>query len=119
MLHRIITFAIAATALLTVQAQKVCTIKGEIKNPDKSVKMLYLTRIDEYNRLINIDSAKVKKGKYSFKHKIENGEPAMLYLITGLENGNIELFVEPGNIKVYTDDASQPQDCSQRQSIRY
>lgn len=112
MLHRIITFAIAATALLTVQAQKVCTIKGEIKNPDKSVKMLYLTRIDEYDRLINIDSAKVKKGKYSFKHKIENEEPAMLYLITGLENGNIELFVEPGNIKVCTDDASQPQESS-------
>ena len=55
MLHRIITLTVAAAAFLCVQAQGVCTIKGEIKNDtlaysNEKVKMVYLTRIDEYER---------------------------------------------------------------------
>ena len=113
MLHRIITLTVAAAAFLCVQAQGVCTIKGEIKNDtlaysNEKVKMVYLTRIDEYERSINIDSAKVKKGKYSFKYKMQKDEPVMLYLITGFDNGAIKLFIEPGKVSITTDKAAYP-----------
>lgn len=113
MIKNIISALFAIAACLSVQAQDVCVIKGRINNnalryDDAKIKMVYLTRLDEYDRLIKIDSAKVKKGKYSFKYRMEKDEPTMLYLITGFDNGNIPLFVEAGNIDITTDSAAYP-----------
>ncbi len=113
MLHRFIISTIAAMALITIQAQELCTIKGKIKNDSlcyskECIKKVYLTRIDEYDRFINIDSTKVKKGKYSFKYKMKQNEPVALYMITGFDNGGIQLFVEPGEINISTEKAAYP-----------
>ena len=69
MIKNIISALFAIAACLSVQAQDVCVIKGRINNnalryDDAKIKMVYLTRLDEYDRLIKIDSAKVKKGKW-------------------------------------------------------
>ena len=113
MIKNIISAVFAIAACFSVQAQEVCVIKGRIGNDklcydDAKIKKVYLTRLDEYDRLIKIDSTKVKKGKYSFKYRMEKDEPTMLYLITGFDNGNIPLFVEAGNIEITTDSAAYP-----------
>lgn len=113
MLHKFAITAVTIIAALSLHAQDICNIKGEIlddslKNSPTRIEKVYLTRIDEYNRFINIDSTKVKKGKYHFKYKMQKEEPVMLYLITGFDNGNIEFFVEPGEINIKTRRASYP-----------
>ena len=76
MIKNIISALFAIAACLSVQAQDVCVIKGRINNNALRYddEMVYLTRLDEYDRLIKIDSAKVKKGKYSFKYRMEKDE---------------------------------------------
>ena len=113
MLNRIITLAIALTTIICAQAQEVCIIKGVIENDslaysDEKIKKVYLARIDESERMINIDSAKVKKGKYTFKYKMQKDEPVMMYFITGFDNGQINVFLEPGKISINTEKASYP-----------
>ena len=113
MIKNIISAIFAIAACLSLQAQDVCVIKGRIVNDslrydNARIKMVYLTRLDEYDRLIKIDSTKVKKGKYTFKYRMAKDEPVMLYLITGFDNGNIPLFVESGNINVETASAAYP-----------
>lgn len=113
MLHKFIISAVAVMALFTVQAQEICTIKGEIANDALSfskdvIKKVYLTEIDEYDHFRNIDSAKVKKGKYSFKYKMQPNEPVKLYMITGFDNGAIQVFIEPGEINIKTEKAAYP-----------
>ncbi len=113
MLHRFTITATAIIAALSLYAQNSCHIKGEILDDgqqysSEKISKVYLTRIDEYDRLINIDSAKIKKGRYSFKYNMQKNEPVMLYLITGFDNGNIQLFLEPGEINVQTRHAAFP-----------
>ena len=113
MLNRIITLTIALTTIICAQAQEVCIIKGVIENDslaysDEKIKKVYLTRIDESERMVNIDSAKVKKGKYTFKYKMQKDEPVMMYFITGFDNGQINVFLEPGKISINTEKASYP-----------
>ena len=114
MMKRVISALVVIAATLCVQAQGVCVIKGRIASDTlrydgQKIKKVYLTRLDEYNRLVNIDSTKVKKGKYSFQYKLAKDEPTMLYLITGFDNGNIPLFVEEGNVNITTASAAYPQ----------
>ena len=113
-MKRVISALVVIAAALCVQAQGVCVIKGRfasdtLRYDGQKIKKVYLTRLDEYNRLVNIDSTKVKKGKYSFQYKLAKDEPTMLYLITGFDNGNIPLFVEEGNVNITTASAAYPQ----------
>ncbi len=112
-MKRIISALVVIAVALCLHAQDMCTIKGRIMNDTlrydgKRIKMVYLARLDEYNRLVNIDSSKVKKGKYSFRYKLASNEPTMLYLITGFDNGNIPLFVEAGSVDINTASAAYP-----------
>lgn len=111
MLRKIFIMLFAVVLFQTTHAQGICRISGKIDDATMGtgeIKKVYLTRIDEYNRHINIDSAKVKKGKYVFSYKLASEEPVMLYLITGFDDGNIEVFLEPGNVEVNTSSATEP-----------
>lgn len=112
-LHKIFLTGALLFVGVSLHAQGVCTIKGELLDDSlcytpESVKKVYLTRIDEYDRFINVDSAEVKKGKYRFKYKLQQDEPVMLYAITGFDNGYIAIFIEPGEIVVRTKSAAYP-----------
>ena len=53
----------------------------------------------------------MKKGKYTLEYTLAQGEPALLYRITGFNgDGAIELFVEPGVVTVTTASAARPQE---------
>lgn len=113
MIKKIFTTVVALSAALCMQAQDLCTVKGRIESDTlrydgKKIKMVYLTRIDEHDRQIKIDSAKVKRGKYKFKYHLKNDEPVMMYLITGFDNGNIRFFMESGNVNITTESAAFP-----------
>lgn len=107
MIHKLILAAVAACfAVTAVQAQDRCVIKGEITGSDSlrftpvPVRMVYLSKVDEYDRPIQVDSAVVKDKKFQFTREMKAGEPIMLHMIQGFDNGSINLFVEPGEISV-------------------
>lgn len=105
---------ISFVACIALNAQGTCIINGNIAdvllNDGSKVKKVYLTRTDEMGRNTDICSAKVKNGQYTIKYKMAQDEPAMLYTITGFgENQGIELFVEPGEVTISTERATEPE----------
>ena len=113
MLNRVFSTIIMAVVCLAASAQGVCVINGTIADVElvggKKVKKVYLTRTDEFGRTVQVAEAKVKKGKYTFKHKVADNEPVLMYTITGFGEGKgIEVFVEQGNVTVSTVSAADP-----------
>ena len=114
MITRFILSAICGLlAVSGIQAQMCCSIKGTIRNDSlrysaQKIKKVYLTRMDEYERFQNIDSATVKNGTFTFEYKMDKDEPVMLHFITGFDNGSVSVFLEPGQVSVDVPDAAYP-----------
>lgn len=108
-------FAIIALAgCMAVSAQETCVINGRIGDSQladgKKVKVVQLTRTNEFGQTSVVATAKVKKGAYTFKYELAPGEPVLQYAITGFGEGkDIALFVEPGEVMVNTSAATQPE----------
>ena len=114
MLHRFISTIIFAFTCMVAGAQGVCTINGNIQdcslNNGEKIKKVFLTRTNESGQAVEVATAKVKKGKYTFKYNLAQGEPVLLYNITGFGEGkNIEVFVEPGEVVIETESAACPE----------
>ena len=112
MLHRILSTIIVAFVCIAASAQDVCVIKGNLADyrmsDGKKIKKVALVRTDEFGRNVEVATAKVKKGKYTFKRKLSKGEPVLRYTITGLgTDKGVELFVEPGEVVVNTPSVAQ------------
>ena len=108
-------FAIIALAgCMAVSAQETCVINGRIGDSQladgKKVKVVQLTRTNEFGQTSVVATAKVKKGTYNFKYTLAPGEPVLQYVITGFGEGKgVALFVEPGEVVVNTTVAGQPE----------
>ena len=108
-------FAIIALAgCMAVSAQETCVINGRIDDcqlaDGKKVKMVQLTRTNEFGQKSVVATAKVKKGAYTFKYELAPGEPVLQYVITGFGEGKgVALFVEPGEVVVNTSAVAQPE----------
>ena len=105
MTRKFISAIVAVAAVMTVQAQGVCTIKGELPASlladGNNVKKVYLSRVEECGFSVVVDSAKVKKGAYSFKYKMAADAPVMCYFVSCEGNQPLqEFFVEPGKVNV-------------------
>ena len=101
MLHRILSTIIAVFVCATMSAQGVCVIKGNIAD-GKKIKKVALTRINELGKSVEVATAKVKKGAYTFKYQLAENEPVLQYIITGIGETGIEVFVEPGEVTIST-----------------
>lgn len=102
MLHRILSTIAVAFICIAASAQGVCVIKGNIAD-GKNIKKVTLTRTDEVGRTIEVATAKVKKGNYTFKYELSKDEPVLQYVVTGFGDGKcVELFVEPGEVTIVT-----------------
>lgn len=114
MIRNIITVMSALLAVASAGAQGRCTIKGEITGCDslrytsQKIRTLYLAKVDEFGDFVNIDSTAVVDRRFGFVRELAEGEPAMVYLITGFDNGAVNLFVEPGEVSVDIHDARFP-----------
>lgn len=106
MLHRILSTVIAAFVCVVAGAQGTCVINGNIADGTK-IKKVALTRTNELGKTIEVATAKVKKGKYTFKYELSKEEPVLMYNITGIGQAGIELFVEPGEVTVNTPSVAQ------------
>ena len=105
---------IALAGCMAVSAQETCVINGRIGDNQladgKKVKVVQLTRTNEFGQTSTVATAKVKKGAYTFKYTLAPGEPVLQYAITGFGEGkSIALFVEPGEVAVNTSTAAQPE----------
>lgn len=119
-----ILLAVAAVCmpLGTVCAQKECVIVGRIMNDSlrfsqQRLGKVYLSKLDEYDRMVVIDSAEVvnmdrrkpaQMHAFTFKHQLAENEPVLLHFITGFDNGNIQVFLEPGTVSVNLKNAAFP-----------
>lgn len=112
-MKRLLTTILSVVFCIAVSAQGTCVINGsiaDVKAADgKKVKKVYLTRTNELGQVETVAEAKVKKGKYTFKHELAKDEPVLIYTVTGFGEGKgIEVFVEPGEVAVNTASAANP-----------
>ena len=112
-MKRFLTIILSAAFCIAVSAQGTCVINGtiaDVKAADgEKVKKVYLTRTNELGQVETVAEAKVKKGKYTFKHELAKDEPVLMYTVTGFGEGKgIEVFVEPGEVAVNTASAANP-----------
>ncbi len=107
MLHRLFSTIIAVVCCLAASAQGTCVINGTIENAGKKIKSLTLVRTDNSGREVEVATAKVKKGKYTFRYELANDEPVLMYTIKGLSQ-DLEVFVEQGEVTVNTPSAAKP-----------
>lgn len=99
MLHRIFSTIIAVVCCIAASAQGTCVIKGTIGDGDKKVKSVTLVRANDLGLEVEVATAKVKKGKFTFKYELAKDEPVLMYTIKGLSK-DVEVFVEPGEVSV-------------------
>lgn len=123
MSHRLFSiFAVFCLSVGSVYAQDECVIEGNVVKDSlrfdkKRIEKLYLSKLDEYDRLVVVDSASLSAAKnngaercrtFRFKRQLAKDEPTLLYFITGFDNGNVQVFVEQGVVKVNIKDAAFP-----------
>ena len=92
---------------MAASAQGTCVINGTIENDGKKIKSVTLVRANELGQEIEVATAKVKKGKYTFKRELAKDEPVLMYTIKGLSQ-DLEVFVEQGEVTVNTPSAAKP-----------
>lgn len=107
MLHRLFSTVIAVVCCMAASAQGTCVINGTIENDGKKIKSVTLVRANELGQEIEVATAKVKKGKYTFKRELAKDEPVLMYTIKGLSQ-DLEVFVEQGEVTVNTPSAAKP-----------
>jgi thiol-disulfide isomerase/thioredoxin len=70
------------------------TLNGEIENGTQ----VFLKKTDEANQLIEIDTATIENGKFTFTGS--SSMPELHYLLVNSVRGNIPVVIENGNIEV-------------------
>ena len=114
MIRKTILAAAAIAAFGIAGAQERCIIEGRILGNDQlrysqqTLTKVYLAKQDESGEFVAVDSAAVANRQFRFERTLAAGEPALIYLITGFDNGEVNLFVEPGTIEVKIRDAGYP-----------
>lgn len=114
MRNRMLSTIIAAISSLAISAQGVCTISGSIADTQldngKNIKKVSLICTNEFGQAVEVATAKVKKGSYTFKYELAEDEPVLQYTLTGFGGDKgIALFVEPGEVTVTTASAIRPE----------
>ncbi len=112
-MKRLLLSTISLVCFTLVFSQNVCTINGTIDKlgllrTQENIKTVYLTSIDEFDVATRVDSAIIKKGEFQFKRTLDADEPALIYTLTGFDNGALPVFVEPGTVTVHIPDAAYP-----------
>lgn len=93
---------------LCTHAQQTFQLTGTLaKDSRKAAKQLYINYVNEYGDTLRLDSAKVKKGAFTFECAIP--DRAERGFISGLGGRNIDFFLEPGQLTTNAIDARAPQ----------
>lgn len=106
---------VTAVLLSTVcaSAQNTCQIQGRmakdsLRFANATVKKVYLSELDEFDRFVNVDSAVVSRGSFSFTRRLSKGEPVRMCFITGFDNGYVPFWLEPGTVTINIPNAAFP-----------
>ncbi len=112
-MKRILFFTFFLLLFSLSYAQRECIINGsidklELNRSKQTVKTVFLTSINEYDVATKVDSAAIENGKFQFKRTLDDNAPALIYILTGFDNGAVPLFVEPGTVTIHIPDAAYP-----------
>ena len=101
-------FLLACSLGLYAHAQDTFRLTGDISDDSrKDVKQLYLTYDDEFGNTITLDSAKVKRGKFTFEGTVP--ERVEKVYLSGFPNGTLTFFLDPAELTVTGIDAQNPE----------
>ena len=94
---------------LGAYAQNTYTLTGELTaDSRKSVKQLFLSYEDEMGRTLQLDSAQVKRGKFSFEGTVPAGVEKVC--LTGFpDGGELPFFLDAATLSVTDIDARAPE----------
>ena len=94
---------------LGAYAQNTYTLTGELTaDSRKSVKQLFLSYEDEMGRTLKLDSAKVKRGKFTFEGTVPAGVEKVC--LTGFpDGGELPFFLDAAALNVTDIDARAPE----------
>ena len=93
---------------LGAYAQDTYRLNGELSSDSrKSVKQVFITYNDELGNTIKLDSAKVKRGKFSFEGTIPPQVEKVS--LTGFPKGSLNFFLDPAELSVANIDAQAPE----------
>src|SRR3712207_8635935 len=84
-----------------VAAQGVCRIQGHMDKDSlrftkAKIEKLYLSKLNEFDQFVKIDSTSVVNGDFKFQYTLKENEPIVMFFITGFDNGDIPVWVEIG-----------------------
>lgn len=96
---------------VAVAAQGVCHIQGHMEKDSlrftkAKIEKLYLSKLNEFDQFVKIDSTSVVNGDFKFQYTLKENEPIVMFFITGFDNGDIPVWVEPGTVTVSIHDAA-------------
>lgn len=112
-MKHIIAAALAMIGVVASAQQEVCHIRGQVLNDSlryegRRLTKIYLSGLDEHDRLYAVDSTLVSDGRFEFSHRLKQEEPLLMYFLTGFDNGQVALFLEPGTVDVKIRHAAYP-----------
>ena len=115
-LLRTLFLAVALVCLPLLAEAQQCVINGRmgkdsLRFTKSRIEKVYLSGLNEFDQFVRVDSAVVSGGTFSFTRPLKSGSPLLMYFITGFDNGEVPVWVEPGEVRVQIRDAAFPSGC--------
>lgn len=112
----VLAFLLLLGNMYHATAQTKCVISGEIlkdtlRYEPHRVTKVYLSKLNEYNQFIPIDSATLEDKTFHFQKEIADDVSTpypYLFFLTGFDNGEVPLWLESGAVRVTIPDAAFP-----------
>ena len=99
---------LACSLGLGAYAQNSYRLTGELSAASrKQVKQLYITYTDDLGDTLRLDSAKVKRGKFTFEGTVPAGVEKVW--LSGFPAGTLSFFLDPAELTVTDIDAQNPE----------
>lgn len=110
---RTLLFFVILLLLPAVSVAQQCVINGRmgkdsLRFSKARLNMVYLSQVNEFDQFVKVDSALVQNGVFRFSYSVDPKAPLLMYFITGFDNGEIPVWLEPGEITVQIRDAAFP-----------
>ncbi len=110
---RTLLFFVILLLLPEVSVAQQCVINGRmgkdsLRFSKARLNMVYLSQVNEFDQFVKVDSALVQNGVFRFSYPVDPKAPLLMYFITGFDNGEIPVWLEPGEITVQIRDAAFP-----------
>jgi len=109
----ILLLAVSLVCLPQLAEAQQCVINGRmgkdsLRFTKNRIEKVYLSGLNEFDQFVRVDSAVVSGGTFRLTRPVSAGSPLLMYFITGFDNGEVPVWIEPGEVSVQIHDAAFP-----------